>query len=289
MQLCSTLGVGTQARLHLDLPRLKPCPAVLASLPQPEAGEMAALDILVVDDYPPNRLLLQQQLSYLGHRVATAADGHEGLRTWLRQHFDVLITDCNMPGMNGYALVRAIRQDQRRKARPAALLLGCTANAQAEERLRCRQAGMDDCLFKPLDLTELAARLAPCARGRRTVEPGAEGGLGAGHDLSGLRQLTGGDDQAIRDLLRDLLVSNRDDLARLVQLHPDDLGGLADLVHRVKGGARIIKARRLLRACENIEQAVNGQRPVQPIDPLVDDLRLAMTSLGQRLEQVCQA
>lgn len=289
MQLCSTLGVGTQARLHLDLPRLTPCPGGLASLPQPEAGDMAALDILVVDDYPPNRLLLQQQLSYLGHRVATAADGHEGLRTWLRQHFDVLITDCNMPGMNGYALVRAIRQDQRRKARPAALLLGCTANAQAEERLRCRQAGMDDCLFKPLDLTELAARLAPCARGRRTVEPGAEGGLGAGHDLSGLRQLTGGDDQAIKDLLRDLLVSNRDDLVRLLQLHPDDLGGLADLVHRVKGGARIIKARRLLRACKNIEQAVNGQRPVQPIDPLVDDLRLAMTSLGQRLEQVCQA
>ncbi|OLS62289.1 transporter substrate-binding domain-containing protein [Pseudomonas putida] len=289
MHLDSTLGVGTRAQLRLDLPRLTPCAETLASLPQPEAGEMAALDILVVDDYPANRLLLQQQLSYLGHRVVTAANGHEGLRTWLRQHFDVLITDCNMPGMNGYALTRAVREDERRKGKSSVLLLGCTANAQAEERVRCLRAGMDDCLFKPLDLTALAARLAPRAQERLAVEPGAAGVLGEGHDLSSLRQLTGGDDQAIKDLLRDLLLSNRDDLARLAELHPDDLGGLADLAHRVKGGARIIKARWLLRACENIEQAVHGPRKTQPIEPLVADLRLAMATLAQRLEQVCRA
>lgn len=288
MQLDSTLGVGTRAQLRLDLPRLTPCPAVLASLPQPEAGEGVALDILVVDDYPANRLLLQQQLSYLGHRVATAANGHEGLRTWLRQRFDVLITDCNMPGMNGYALTRAVREDERRKGRPSVLLLGCTANAQPEERLRCLQAGMDDCLFKPLDLRELAGKLAPCAQGRRVAEPGAGSELGEGHDLSSLRQLTGGDGEAIKALLRDLLTSNRDDLSSLAELHPNDLRGLADLVHRVKGGARIIKARWLLQACENLEQAFQGHRSAERIDPLVEDLRQAMAALTQRLEQVCQ-
>jgi len=171
VQLDSILGVGTRALVRLDLPRLTPSEAVLASLPQPEAGEVASLDILVVDDYPANRLLLQQQLSYLGHRVVTAANGHEGLRTWVRQRFDVLITDCNMPGMNGYDLTRAVREDERRKGKPSVLLLGCTANAQPEERVRCLQAGMDDCLFKPLNLKELAGKLAPCAQGRRAGGP----------------------------------------------------------------------------------------------------------------------
>jgi len=101
--------------------------------------------------------------------------------------------------------------------------------------------------------------------------------------------LTGGDGKAIKDLLRDLLTSNRDDLTRLAQLDPNDLRGLADLAHRVKGGARIIKARWLLRACENLEQAVHGHRSAERIDPLVEDLRQAMAALTQRLEQVCQA
>ena len=288
MQLDSTLGIGTRAQVHLDLPRLMPSEAVLASLPQPEAGAMAALDILVVDDYPANRLLLQQQLSYLGHRVVTAANGHEGLRTWLRQHFDVLVTDCNMPGINGYALTRAVREDERRKGKPAVLVLGCTANAQAQERVRCLQAGMDDCLFKPLNLKELATKLAPTAQARQVVEPRADSELGEGHDLSSLRQLTGGDDQAIKELLRDLQTSNRDDLARLAEVYPNDLGGLADLVHRVKGGARIIKARGLLQACESLEQALQGHLPAARMDPLVENLRLTMEALTQRLEKVCE-
>lgn len=288
MLLDSTLGVGTRAQVRLDLPRIQPSEPVLACLPQPEAWDMAPLDILVVDDYPANRLLLQQQLSYLGHRVATAANGHEGLRTWLGQRFDVLITDCNMPGMNGYALTRAVREDERRKGRPSVLLLGCTANAQAEERVRCLQAGMDDCLFKPLNLKELAGKLAPGAHARAGVEPQPDSDLGEGHDLSSLRQLTGGDDKAIKDLLRDLLTSNRDDMARLAELEDDDLSGLADLVHRVKGGARIIKAQWLLRACETLEEAFHDHRPEERIDSLVEDLRQAMAALAQRLERVCQ-
>ncbi|MDU9394868.1 transporter substrate-binding domain-containing protein [Pseudomonas sp. zfem002] len=289
MQLDSTLGVGTRAQIRLDLPRLMPSDALLASLPQPAAGTAMPLDILVVDDYPANRLLLQQQLSFLGHRVATAANGHEGLRTWLRQRFDVLITDCNMPGLNGYALARAVREDERRKGKTSVLLLGCTANAQPQERVRCLQAGMDDCLFKPLNLKELAGKLAPCEQRLLVTDSAGESELGEGLDISSLRHLTGGDRDAIKLLLRDLLTSNREDLVQLGSLHADsDLAGLADLVHRIKGGGRIIKARWLLQACENLEQACLESRPAQRIDPLVEDLRRAMAALTQRLEEFCQ-
>jgi len=289
MQLDSTLGAGTRAQIRLDLPRLMPSDAVLASLPQPVAGAAMPLDILVVDDYPANRLLLQQQLSFLGHRVATAANGHEGLRTWLRQRFDVLITDCNMPGLNGYALARAVREDERRKAKASVLLLGCTANAQPQEHARCLQAGMDDCLFKPLNLKELAGKLAPCEQRRLIADSGAESELGEGLDISSLRHLTGGDRAAIKLLLQDLLTSNREDLVQLGNLHAaSNLAGLADLVHRIKGGGRIIRARWLLQACEDLEQACLESCPAPRVDQMVDDLRRAMSALNQRLEAFCQ-
>ncbi|TWC46126.1 response regulator receiver domain-containing protein [Pseudomonas sp. SJZ080] len=60
--------------------------------------------MLVVDDYPPNRLLLAQQLGLLGHRVVEAADGLSGLEAWHREHFDVVISNCSMPNMNGYEM-----------------------------------------------------------------------------------------------------------------------------------------------------------------------------------------
>ncbi|WVV47325.1 response regulator [Pseudomonas sp. NA13] len=93
-----------------------------------------ALSILVVDDYPANRLLLSQQLGYLGHRVQEAQNGVEGLHAWRSEHFDVVITDCNMPLMSGYELARAIRDEERAQNLSPGVILGFTANAQAEER-----------------------------------------------------------------------------------------------------------------------------------------------------------
>ena len=87
----------------------------------------------------------------------------------------------------------------------------------------------------------------------------------------------------------DLLTSNREDLAQLLALHADnDLGGLIDLVHRIKGGARIIKARWLLQACESFEQAFQDSRPGLALDPLVDNLHQAMAALADRLERFCE-
>ncbi|MNE05622.1 Hpt domain protein [compost metagenome] len=68
-----------------------------------------------------------------------------------------------------------------------------------------------------------------------------------------------------------------------------DVAGLLDLVHRVKGGARIIKARHLLNACEQLESACALSPAAERIDPLVETLRGAMESLAGRLEQFCQA
>ncbi|NWC71311.1 transporter substrate-binding domain-containing protein [Pseudomonas sp. P7758] len=282
LTLDSTLGQGTRIDVRLDLTTLEPL-ADIAPVEDEPTVMSHALNILVIDDYPANRQLLTQQLNYLGHRIEDAEDGAHGLRAWRNGQFDVVITDCNMPLMNGYELARAIRADEAARGLPPSLILGFTANAQPEEKGRCLAAGMDDCLFKPISLKDLSARLAGLA-----TEPGSgHPGFAADDDidLTSVEHLAGGNIASIKSLLGDLAASNEQDMARLMQLFTrHDLQGLADIAHRVKGGARIIKARVLIRCCEDLEAATR-QADSMRLTETVDALHQQMEQLGERLER----
>lgn len=286
LNLTSKLGQGTQAEVVLQLTVLAP---MLASRAGPELAEadQPPLRVLVVDDYPASRLLLSQQLSHLGHSVRDEPDGAHGLRAWRSGHFDVVITDCNMPVMTGYELARAIRSQEATSGTAPCLILGFTANAQAEEKDRCREAGMNDCLFKPINMKALAEHLA----GLKSV-PGEATGTDASTspfddiELSSLEQLANGDSALVASLLQDLATSNEEDLLRLIKLFTEhDLTGLSDLSHRVKGGARIIKAHRLIQCCEQLQADCNGHDAIR-LTQSVDALHGAMEALAQRLEQL---
>ncbi len=277
LTLRSAAGAGTQVEILLDLPLLDALPTA----PPVEAEALVpgrALSILVVDDYPANRLLLSQQLGYLGHRVQEAQNGVEGLHAWRSEHFDVVITDCNMPLMSGYELARAIRDEEHAQNLSPGVILGFTANAQPEEKDRCAEAGMDDCLFKPISLRALNACLASVTPDVGAPQPDD------GIDLTSLEQLTGGDTTAIRALLEELVSSNADDLARLLHLSSrQDLPGLADLAHRIKGGARIVQAQRLIAACEALENACRGDDTLL-LAQAVEDIRQAIEHLAEQLK-----
>jgi len=285
LTLSSELGQGTQIEVRLNLPTLEPLVAAPVEELEP-VNSQHSLNILVIDDYPANRLLLTQQLNYLGHRVTDADDGAHGLRAWRNQLFDVVITDCNMPIMNGYQLARAIRDEEAARGLPRSLVLGFTANALPEEKQRCAEAGMDDCLFKPISLKDLNLRLVgivaqqPAAAAMSDTEP-ASGDL----DLGSLEQLTRGDEESIKSLLSDLATSNAQDMAKLLRLFSEhDIPGLSDLAHRVKGGARIIKAQSLIQACEALERASEGL-DTQLLTEAVDTLQQAMEHLSEQLDE----
>ncbi|MGR4974666.1 ATP-binding protein [Pseudomonas sp. LARHCG127] len=278
LALHSVPGEGTQVEVLLDLPILDTLSTLAPS--QDEAPlPVRALSILVVDDYPANRLLLSQQLGYLGHRVQEAQNGIDGLQAWRSEHFDVVITDCNMPLMSGYELARAIRDEERERNLSPVVILGFTANAQPEEKQRCAEAGMDDCLFKPIGLKALNAHLASVTPDVRA--PQSSDGI----DLAGLEQLTGSDAAAIKALLEELVSSNAEDQVRLLHLATrQDLPGLADLAHRIKGGARIIQAQRLVYACEALEEACR-EGNVSLLTEAVEDLRQAIDHLAEQLKK----
>ncbi len=283
LDLNSTLGQGTRIEVRLTLSILEA--HVPATVPELEpVAAIRALNILVVDDYPANRLLLYQQLSYLGHRVTDAEDGAHGLCAWRNEAFDVVITDCNMPIMNGYELVRAIRNEEAVRNLPRSLVLGFTANALAEEKVRCAEAGMDDCLFKPISLTDLNARLVKVTP--KTVSQPEHPMVAAaldGIDLCSLEQLAHGDQASIKSLLGDLAVSNEEDMAKLIRLFSQhDVQGLANLAHRIKGGARIINAQTLINACEDLEMATQGLDSAA-LTAAVDSLQQSMEHLADNL------
>ncbi|WP_310169102.1 transporter substrate-binding domain-containing protein [Pseudomonas extremaustralis] len=254
--LCSMMGgqlslssvpmVGTQVHVSLKMNRLLPVEAADESKPI-AAAPAPVLNVLVVDDHPANRLLMCQQLGYLGHQFTAAQHGAAGFQAWRQEHFDLVIADCNMPIMNGYELCRSIREYEQREQLPACVVLGFTANAQPEEKLRCAEAGMNDCLFKPISLTALERQLAQIEPQRPAMQL----------DLTSLDALTGGDPQLSRRLLEELLSSSAHDRQELVamlvrQASPQDI---IEQAHKIKGAARIVQAVGLAGQCEALEQA----------------------------------
>ena len=143
-------------------------PDGLALLSAPEESDNNEdILILVVDDHPINRMLLSDQLGSLGFRVKTAQDGVDALNVISRSEIDIVLSDVNMPNMDGYRLTQRLRQ-----LGHTFPVIGVTANALAEEKQRCIEAGMDNCLSKPVTMDTLQKTLAFYAERVRKVREG---------------------------------------------------------------------------------------------------------------------
>ncbi|MFJ7885457.1 transporter substrate-binding domain-containing protein [Pseudomonas sp. NPDC096917] len=284
IQLSSELGKGTLVEIMLVVPRLEPLVEPVVVEAQAWAPQRS-LNILVVDDYPANRMLLSQQLSYLGHRVTDAENGAQGLAAWRVGGFEVIMTDCTMPVMNGYDLARAVRREEQEKGLEPCLVFGFTANAQPEEIERCREAGMDQCLFKPISLKDLSVCLNCAVLSEQSGTDANQPSVGEDElNLSYLKQLSQGDDTQLHNLLAELALSNSQDLVRLMALFvEDDYRGLAELAHGIKGGAALVKASALIACCEQLEAAC-AQADPQRVTACVDALHGCMEHLGEALE-----
>ena len=269
LELSSQKNAGTQVQINLEVPTLAPSPGTITQEPSINPATHQ-LNVLVVDDHPANRLLMCQQLGFLGHRFTTEHDGAAGFKTWKAGKFDLVIADCNMPVLNGYELTRAIRKHEQATSQRPCTVLGFTANAQPEERQRCKQAGMDDCLFKPISLTLLSQRLAMLEPLFYCPEV---------FNADALSPLTGGDKQRTRLLLEELLRSNCQDLKTLLEL-PDngELQAFVEIAHRIKGAARIVGAQSLINNCEALEQAT----PANLVQAR-EQVQVSMRALGQAL------
>ena len=153
--------VGEGSAFTVTLPMVvtaapAPVPARPASAP-PASAPASAGRILVAEDNEINRTVIRRQLALLGFEAEIAADGRVALERWREGRHALLFTDVHMPEMDGYDLAAAIRREE--GAGPRSVIIALTANAMKGEDTRCREAGMDDYLSKPLQLDRLRAML----------------------------------------------------------------------------------------------------------------------------------
>lgn len=115
--------------------------------------------ILLVEDEPGLSLTLSDLLAGEGYTVDTAADGPGGLAQALETHFDLILLDVMLPGMNGFEVCRELRQ----RGRDVAILM-LTAKSQLADRVVGLKLGADDYLVKPFEPPELLARVEALLR-----------------------------------------------------------------------------------------------------------------------------
>jgi CheY-like chemotaxis protein len=145
----------------------------VATLPSAATGgdavsgdDPAPLEILVAEDNAVNRRYVTALLQRRGHRVDQAVDGDEAIACWRRGAYDAILMDVQMPGCDGLTATRAIRALEREQPdRPATPIVAVTAHAFAEDEARCREAGMDAYLCKPLRGERLLATLRELTTG----------------------------------------------------------------------------------------------------------------------------
>jgi len=112
--------------------------------------------ILVVDDDSTNRALLAEMLEMQGYQVVTASDGRQALAEFTRVQPSLVLSDIQMPHVNGFEVCRTLKNNPVTRLTPVVLVTGLAAS---EHRIRGIEAGADDFLNKPFDRSELLARV----------------------------------------------------------------------------------------------------------------------------------
>ncbi|HJT61256.1 MAG TPA: MHYT domain-containing protein, partial [Burkholderiales bacterium] len=163
IQVTSTEGLGT--RVEVTIGAEQAAASTVRDAEPARSGKVAPVAVyapagtrlLIVDDHPVNLAMLKRQLKILGLEADTASSGAEALAKWRRENHNLVITDLQMPEMDGYSFARAIRSEQDEEHKP--MVVAFTANTHSEALDRCMDAGMDDYLTKPAELVALRAKL----------------------------------------------------------------------------------------------------------------------------------
>ncbi|HHK41463.1 MAG TPA: sensor histidine kinase, partial [Planctomycetaceae bacterium] len=131
------------------------------------------LKVLVVDDHDANRVLARRILERHGHECVESHSGADALQKWRSEPFDLVVLDVQMPEMDGFDVLRKMREEERESGRHTPVVT-LTAHAMAGDRERCLAAGADAYLAKPLDASELLATVERLAgRAPATEYPAA--------------------------------------------------------------------------------------------------------------------
>ena len=220
--------------------------------------------ILVCEDHPIAQRVLEKQLRVLGYTAELHNNGHSGFTAWRTGRYGLVLTDLQMPEMDGLALARRIRGEENRDATLGRTpIIALSGNAFDEQRVACVEAGMDDFLGKPAPLKELDATLRfwlPPSSRPVTDEQGPAATsslpvtLPAPLSHKALEESLGDDPEMLRQALGEFLEADADDFATLyTAVEIDDRVQVVSSAHRIEGAARMLGALPYARAAERVK------------------------------------
>ena len=229
-----------------------------------ESGSLVGLQVLIAEDNPVNQQVLLRQAQRLGLVAEAVDNGQAALDALAARSYDVLLMDCQMPIMDGYAATRRIRELEAASGGPRLPIVAVTANAMREDFDRCRESGMDDFVAKPVTLAALAnaiERAVAASRGETVAstagEAAAAGGAVDREALASLQEDLGGPEALLR-IVR-LFLEQLDPQA--IQIEAAAKGGehetLARSAHRMRSSAATLGAMALADTLTALETAAH--------------------------------
>ncbi|UCH38639.1 MAG: response regulator, partial [Gammaproteobacteria bacterium] len=267
LEIDSDPGVGSTFWVKLQTTRVEgpvedPTRVDLTVTSITEPGD-ASVRILVAEDNLINQELMAAQLEVLGYQADFVENGMQALEMWRQQDYGLLLTDIRMPEMNGYDLVREIRQiDQQRQSRTP--IIAITANALEADVEKCFSAGVDDLIPKPIELEQLRDALLKwvpqdeASLNKENSSTNVDLPLDNLIDTGVLKQSTGDKPELHRHLLKKYRGALDDEVDKIQQAFAwKNHEQIGEYTHKLKSSSRSLGAMIMANICEQLEAAAN--------------------------------
>ena len=229
--------------------------------------------ILIAEDNKTNQLLLEKQCQKLGIKAVMVDDGIAALRALETGHFDLLLTDCHMPDLDGFKLTEQLRSQEKFKRLP---IIGFTADDSKECLNKALKSGMNCVLFKPYKLNELYNRLVEFIDLKTDDLP--NGNEGSDISLQGIKDkqhwltIFGNENDA--KMLADVFISSLQSDLNTLQEHLESQNSekVSAAIHKLKGAIVMLQYPPLSELIVTTENTFNQQQDTLIVDKLITEL-----------------
>ena len=273
----SAPGFGSNIHFCLALPRTSVAPtrsSILSNasrtrklVPKHNQSNERPIQALVVEDHPASRQIISLQLEALGIEASVCDNATTALDLAQQKYFDLLLTDQSIPGMQGSELAEKLRDAGHREL----IIIGITADIYAlDSRHQFLASGMNGVLIKPLSLMTLENELSHYFRAVEVNDISVPFKHQDEYSFDAFQNLLQKSPEYILIILEEIKKVHDEALLALKN-KTIDKASFRSMVHKVKGGAQLLSAKKFIQACDALQQEGNLEEQATAFTQLLEE------------------